>query len=427
MNETDPNLTSAIHDAVQHRRDDIVTLLLHLVAAESITGNEGDVQRRVRAAYGRRGLTVDEWESSAEEIAPYVLHVGEQATFTDRPNVVGTLAGAGDGRSIMLQGHVDTVDPGDPSLWTRNSAGEATADRVFGRGAADMKGGIVTNIAAIDTLSDLGIRLNGDVLLAASVGEEDGGLGALSTILRGHRADAVLITEPTDLSVVIAHGGSLVFRITITGRSAHGGSRNEGVSAIEKFIPIFQDLLAWEAERNATLSHPLYDHLENKFPISVGYVTAGTWASTVPETLVAEGRLGFLPGETIEDMMHQAEARIAKVAQADPWMREHPPDVEWFGGQFASAEVAPDEPIAVAVRDAYRNVTGTDADVRGVPWGADMRLFTEIGRMPTAIFGAGSVDNVHCPDEFIDIDDLLTAVEIVAMTLIDWCGNSTTD
>jgi acetylornithine deacetylase len=424
MNETDPRLRSAIHEAVRQRRDDIVSLLLHLVDAESITGNEGEVQRRVRAAYEQRGLAVDEWESSTEEIAPYVIHVGEQATFTDRPNLVGTLAGAGDGRSIMLQGHVDTVDPGDPALWTRNPAGEANADRVYGRGAADMKGGIVTNIAAINVLSDLGVRLNGDVLLAASVGEEDGGLGALSTILRGHRADAVLITEPTDLAVVIAQGGSLVFRITVTGRSAHGAARNEGVSAIEKFIPIFQDLIVWESERNATLSHPLYDHLDNKFPISVGYMTAGTWASTVPETLVAEGRLGFLPGETIEQMQRAAETRIAAIADQDPWLREHPPDVEWFGGQFASAEVSPDEPIAVTVRRAYANVTGGVADVRGVSWGADMRLFTGIGKMPTAIFGAGSVDNVHCPDEFIDIDDLLTAVETVALTLTDWCGIS---
>jgi acetylornithine deacetylase len=422
MYQTDAHLTSAIHDAVQRRRDGTVALLLELVAAESITGNEGEVQRRVRAAYEARGLAVDEWEATPEEIAPYLVHVGEQSRYAGRPNLVATRKGAGDGRSLMLQGHVDTVDPGDPALWTRNPAGEATADRVYGRGAADMKGGIVTNIAALDVLSDLGITLDGDVLLAASVGEEDGGLGALSTILRGHRADAVVITEPTELNVVIAQGGSLVFRITVTGRSAHGASRNEGVSAVEKFIPLFQDLLAWEAERNATLSHPLYDHLENKFPISVGLVRAGTWASTVPETLVAEGRLGFLPGETIEDMTRQAEARIAAVADHDLWLREHPPVVEWFGGQFASAEIAPDTPIAVAVSGAHAAITGRRAPMVGVSYGADMRLFTEIGQMPAVLFGAGSAKNVHCPDEFIDIDDLLTAVETIALTLINWCG-----
>lgn len=424
MNTSDSRRSQAIHDAVLRRRDDIVALLLDLVAAESITGREGEVQRRLKAHYAARGLAVDAWESSAAEIAPYVTHVGEQATFADRPSLVATARGAGGGRSLMLQGHVDTVDAGDPALWTHNPHGEATSDRVYGRGAADMKGGVVTNLAALDVLRDLGIALAGDVLLAASVGEEDGGLGALSTILRGHRADAVVITEPTELQVVIAQGGSLVFRLTVHGKSAHGASRNEGVSALEKFIPIFQDLLAWEAERNATLSHPLYDRLENKFPISVGLVHAGTWASTVPETLIAEGRLGFLPGETIPEMQRATEARIRSVTERDPWLRQHPPVVEWFGGQFASAEVAPDAPIVTALRDAYRAVSGAEATISGVPYGADMRLFLAIGQMPAVLFGAGSVANVHCPDEYIEIAELLTAVETLAHLLIAWCGVS---
>lgn len=411
-----------IREAVQNRRQDTVDLLLHVVGAESVTGNEAEVQRRFLEAYASRGLVVDSWESSAEEIAPYTIHVGHETRFKDRPNLVATRPGSGGGRSVMLQGHIDTVDAGDLSLWTKNPAGEATAGRVYGRGAADMKGGVVSALAALDVLVDLGIELQGDVLLAASTGEEDGGVGALSTILRGHRADAVVITEPTNLSLVLAHGGSLVFRITVTGKSAHGGFRNEGVSAVEKFIPIFQDLLAWEAERNETLSHPLMDYLENKFPISVGLVQAGTWASTVPETLVAEGRLGFLPGETIEGMMAQTEARVRKIAEADPWMREYPPVVEWIGGQFASAEVPRDEPIALAMERAHKAVTGQAPVVRGVSWGADMRLFTEIGKMPTVIYGAGDEHNIHCPDEYIDVDDMMTAIETLAMMLVDWCG-----
>lgn len=417
---------SAIHAAVQNRRQDVVDLLLYLVDAESITGNEAEVQRRVQKLYQNRGLTVDVWESSAEEIAPYTVHVGEETRFAGRPSVVGTRKGAGDGHSLMLQGHIDTVDFGDPELWTKNPTGEATGDRVYGRGAADMKGGVASFIAALDILDDLGISLDGDVVLAATPGEEDGGLGALSTILRGHKADGVVITEPTDLAVVIAHGGSLVFRITVTGKSAHGAARNEGVSAIEKFIPIFQELLEWEAERNETLSHPLFDHMENKFPISVGLLNAGTWASTVPESLVAEGRLGFLPGETIEEMTAQAEARIQAIADQDPWMMEHPPVLEWIGGQFASAEIAPDHPLAIAMGDSHKAITGKQATIVGVPWGSDMRLFTEIGKMPTVIYGAGKLENLHCPDEFIDIDDLLTAVESLTMMMINWCGTSPT-
>ncbi|HEV2066063.1 MAG TPA: ArgE/DapE family deacylase [Thermomicrobiales bacterium] len=412
----------AIRAAVAARKQEIVDLLLYVVGAESVTGNEAEVQHRFQEAYASRGLEVDAWESTAEEIAPYVVHVGEETRFRDRPNLVATRKGTGGGRSVMLQGHVDTVDAGDLSLWTKRHTGEATDDRVYGRGAGDMKAGVVSSIAALDVLADLGVRLQGDVLLAATTGEEDGGVGALSTILRGHRADAVVITEPTNLSLVIAHGGSLVFRITVNGKSAHGGFRNEGISAVEKFIPIFQDLLAWEAERNATLSHPLLDYLDNKFPISVGLVQAGTWASTVPETLIAEGRLGFLPGETIEEMMVQTEARVQKIAEADPWMREHPPVVEWIGGQFASAEVPRDEPIVLAMEWAHMAITGMAPVVRGVSWGSDMRLFTEIGKMPTLIYGAGDEHNIHCPDEYIDIEDILTAVQSLAMMLVDWCG-----
>jgi acetylornithine deacetylase len=196
----------------------------------------------------------------------------------------------------------------------------------------------------------------------------------------------------------------------------------DGVSAIEKFIPIFQDLMAWEAERNATLSHPLYDHLENKFPISVGVVKAGEWASTVPDTLVAEGRLGFLPGETIEEMMRQTEERISAVAAADAWMADHPPTVEWFGGQFASAEISPEEPIARAVRAAHATLNGSEPEVIGFTAGTDMRLFTEIGKIPTCVYGAGHVSLAHQPEERVQVDDLVSLVEVLVQLAIDWCG-----
>jgi acetylornithine deacetylase len=177
-----------------------------------------------------------------------------------------------------------------------------------------MKGGVIAMLVARQVLTEIGVNVLGDVWLATTVGEEDGGLGALSTILRGYSPDGVIIPEPTGRELVIAQGGSLVFRITVPGKAAHGAHRNQGESAVEHFYPIFHALLNWERERNETLSHPLYDHMENKYPISVGRVRAGNWASTVPESLVAEGRLGFLPGETIEDMQFQARQLIARVA-----------------------------------------------------------------------------------------------------------------
>lgn len=419
-----PDLRQAIHEAVQARRDRIVRVLLDLVEVPSVTNHEGAVQEVVERHYAQRGLEIDRWEATPEEIADHVVHVGEQEVYANRPNLVGIRAGTGGtgARSLMLQGHIDTVDPGDASMWSHDPRGEATPDRVYGRGAADMKGGIATYITVLDILDDLGVRLAGDLLLASSVGEEDGGLGALSTMLRGHRADAALISEPTNLDIVLAGGGSLVFRITIHGKSAHGAARNKGVSAVEKFYPIFHDLLAWEAERNQALSHPLYDGYDNKFPISVGVVRAGTWASTVPEVLVAEGRLGFLPGETIEGMQQQAEERIMAAAAMDHWLREHPPVIEWFGGQFASSEIKPDEPVAQVLAGAHRAMTGQDARFVGLTGGLDARLLINIGGIPTAVYGAGNIDHVHCADEWIGINDLLTAIEVTTVTTIEWCG-----
>ncbi|HEV8043584.1 MAG TPA: M20/M25/M40 family metallo-hydrolase, partial [Rubrobacter sp.] len=236
-------LAGAMRGAVEARREDAVRLLQDLVRAPSVTGQEGAVGEVVERAFGERGLEVDRWEATPEEVEPYLDHVGEQESYDNRPNVAGVRRGAGGGASILLNAHTDTVAPGDPAAWSDDPfSGAVEGDLLYGRGSCDMKGGLVTYLVALDALSDLGVRLRGDVTVAATVGEENGGLGALSTVLRGYRADAALITEPTRLALVPAQGGSLVFRLTLAGRSAHAAVREEGVSALEKFVPIFEDL-----------------------------------------------------------------------------------------------------------------------------------------------------------------------------------------
>ena len=263
----DDGLAQAIRGAVQARREDAVSLLQELVRVPSVTGEEGAVGAVVGRAFSERGLEVDTWEATREETEPYREHVGQQSNYENRPNVVGIRRGTGDGRSILLNGHTDTVDPGDPAAWKGDPlSGKLEGDLLYGRGSCDMKGGLVTHLIALDALSDLGLGLRGDVTVAATVGEENGGLGALSTVLRGYRADAALITEPTRLALVPAQGGSLVFRLKIPGRSAHAAVRDEGVSALEKFVPIFENLRELEQERNGVLSHPLYVTYVTKCP-----------------------------------------------------------------------------------------------------------------------------------------------------------------
>jgi acetylornithine deacetylase len=423
MVELDDGLAEAIRGAVQAGREDAVSLLQELVRVPSVTGEEGAVGAVVGRAFSERGLDVDTWEATREETEPYREHVGEQSSYENRPNIAGTRRGAGNGRSILLNAHTDTVDPGDPTAWKGDPlSGNLEGDLLYGRGSCDMKGGLVTHLVALDALSDLGLGLRGDVTVAATVGEENGGLGALSTVLRGYRADAAIITEPTRLALVPAQGGSLIFRLKIPGRSAHAAVRDEGVSALEKFVPIFENLRELEQERNGVLSHPLYDGVSNKVPINIGVVRAGNWASTVPESLVAEGRVGLMPGEEVDLFKDLLAERIATIADRDPWLREHPPELEWFGGQFAPAELEPDAPICEAVKAAHERVTGEKPSVEGVPYGADMRLFIHFGGIPCVMYGAGDVNVAHAPDEHISITELLTATTTVACLLLDWCG-----
>lgn len=421
--EIDAGLVERIGKAVEARRDAAVELLQALVRVPSVTGDEAAAQEVVAEAFRARGLHVDAWDATPREIAPYVEHVGEQARYAGRPNVVGARRGSGGGRSLHLNAHIDTVANGDPATWTHDpNGGEVVGDLLYGRGSCDMHGGLVTHLLALDALDAVGVALRGDLTISSTVGEEDGGVGALATILRGYRADAVLITEPTRLALVTAQGGSLVFRLTVPGKSAHAAVRDEGVSALEAFLPLFQELQAFERIRNVTLRHPLYDHLANKVPINIGVVRAGVWASTVPESLVAEGRIGLLPGEEVGAFKAQVAALLAATAARDPWLREHPPRLEWFGGQFAPAETPRDAPITQAVARAHQRVTGAPPAIEGVPYGADMRLFTLIGGMPCVMYGAGDVTVAHHADEHIAIPDLLTAAKTIACLIAEWCG-----
>jgi len=413
----------AIRHTVRARRAETVGLLQKLVRVPSPSGDEGAVQGVIEDVLLGCGLTVERLEATTEQVAPYAEHVGEDSRPEGRPNIVGVRAGSGGGRSLLLNGHVDTVGTGDPALWTHPPlSGAVVDDLLYGRGACDMKGGLATMISALGALGVLGINLRGDVTVATTVGEEDTGVGALSTILAGYRADAAIITEPTRLRLVPAQAGSLVFRITVRGRAVHASARHRGVSAFEKFLPIFEAFRELEREREASLRHPLYNGVEDKAAINFGFLRAGEWPITVPETLVAEGRVGLIPGEELAASKSMVIDRIMEAAKGDPWLREHPPEVEWPGGQSVPVEVPIDAPICQAVACAHEHVTGNKPGVEGSAFGADMRFFVRLAGMPCVMYGAGDIGWAHCPDEHISITELLTATETIACLLADWCG-----
>ncbi len=413
--------TETIQHAVEARREDLVALVQGLVRTPSLTGEEGEVQALVADVMRDLNLDVDVWEPDVTELGTYAEHVGEFETFEGRPNVVGVWKGAGTGRSIILNGHIDTVEPGNAEFWDSPPfAAELVDGAIIGRGALDMKGGVAANLIAVRVLQDLGFEPGGDIIVESVISEEDGGAGTLAAVLRGYKADGAIITEPTDLKLIAAHAGSLVFRIHVEGKAAHGGYRDEGVSAFEAFLPLFQALLDFEAERNRTIDHPLFRPFRNKIPINVGVIRSGSWPSSVPEWLIAEGRAGLVPGETLDGFKQELVDVVMRTARDHSWLAEHPPRVEWFSGQFAPSEIDTTHPLVATLSDAHVSVHGSPPSIEAVPAGTDMRHLVLFGDTPAVIYGAGDIRLAHQTNEAIVVDDLTMAVRTIVSAVIDW-------
>jgi acetylornithine deacetylase len=419
----DQSLVHSIADTIDRLESELVERLQELIRIPSVTGSEHDVQQAIARQINDLTLDVDMWEPDAAELAPYAEDVGEFESLAGRPNVVGTRRGRGGGKSIILNAHIDTVEAGDPAQWTVDPfLAEVRDDRVYGRGTCDMKAGLIAEFMALRALDELGISLNGDVFVESVISEEDGGAGALATLLRGYKADAAIITEPTNLAIVSAQGGSVVFRLTVTGRSAHACLRNEGVSAFEKFLPIHAAILEHENQHHEAIDHPLYQRFENRAPINIGIIRGGNWPSSVPESIVVEGRAGLVPGETLDETRAALVEAVEKATEADSWFQEHPPHIEWFSGQFAAAETPVESPLMHALLNAHRETTGSTAPIEAVTYGADMRHFVNFGGIPCLMYGAGDVARAHRPDEFVPITEVKTVARTLALLLTDWCG-----
>ena len=401
--------------------DGMLAYLCELVAVRSLSGQETPAQEHVAAQMARIGLDVDVWELDFDALSQHPAYCVE----VDRAHglgVVGTM-GEGNGRSLILNGHVDVVPAGELANWHYPPwEGTIANGRVYGRGALDMKGGVCCALFAAKAIQDAAVKLKGKLMIQTVIGEEDGGVGTLASVVRGYKADGAVIMEPTELMVAPAHAGALNFRITVPGYAAHGCMREEGVSSIEKFIPLYQALMLLERERNLNVTNPLFANYELPYALCVGTIQAGNWASTVAESLTFEGRFGIAVGEEINAARRLFEKTVAQAAQADPWLRDHPPTVEWWGGQFAPASIPIDHPIVTTVSDAFQSITGTPAHLQGMTYGADMRLLVNQGGTPTLLFGPGDVRKAHQPDEYVPIKDLVTTVRTLALTALRFCG-----
>jgi acetylornithine deacetylase len=409
--------------AVQTRLPEARDLLCDLIAIPSLSGREEEAVRRMARAFDGMGV-----HAQLRPISPAVKEDPDYSCleasldYTDRHNLsvrragVPTFAGmTGPGRSVLLQTHLDVVPAGE---WEQAFAPQVEEDVVYGRGACDCKGQAATLWLTLAALETAGVRLRGDVLAQFVVEEEIGGNGALAAILDGERADAAVVLEATGLNIHPANRGALWFRITLRGRSVHMGRKQVGVSALEKALPLFTALEAYERKLVAeSRGQPLFERYETPVQVNVGMVRAGEWPSMVPGDCVIEGGVGFLPNKPMREV--QEDLRALLTGAEDPWIAAHA-TLEFPKLHNDAYRTDPEHPVVTTLAEACRK-SRLPSEVFGWNVSCDARLYALRGGMPTVVFGPGDVSDAHSDHEQIRLSDMARAAGALGRFLMDWC------
>jgi len=430
----DAKVKKDVLEAVDGLKDELVKLVSDTVQIPSVNpyysgevyeetvGGETKVAEFVKPVMESIGLKTDMWEEEKR-----------------RANVVGVLKGTGGGKSLIFNGHTDVVPPAPLDEWTEAEpwSGKIADGKVWGRGACDMKGGNAAAIIGLKALLKAGYKPKGDVIIEQVVGEEmmntEAGTGA--TIKRGYKADAAIVVEPSGppyrLAVVPASPGILYMRVTITGKAVHASMRDEimrpggagakvGVSSIDKAMIIYEGLRQLEQEWGQTKTHPMYPR-PGHFTIHPGVITGGPMG---PFVISHESTIEYCvwhpPQETDEPVKKEVEDHIHRWAQTDPWLREHPPKVEWILW-WPPFDVPADAPICQCVATAYQATRNEPARFHGFVAVDDAAFLNRAG-IPAVTIGPGSITVAHAPNEHVEIPELVDSAKIYALSIVEWCG-----
>ena len=432
--DTDKHLVSAIVREIDDNQDKIVSFLQEMIGFETENprlcdtepGAEAKLQDYLADRLKSNGLETDVWE-----------------VYPQRPNLAATLKGSDGGRSLLLNGHVDVVPIGDKSQWKYDPwAGQVSDGKLWGRGAVDMKGGIAAMICAMEAIQRAGLKLKGDLIINTDIDEDTGGDRTRAALDRGYTADAVIIPEPTDLNIQSVEGGLEWLRLVVRGvaghtafrfKTVHAGGQGKAVNAIEKMMKLLNAVMELERHWGVHKVHPQMPR--GITTINIGVILGGTGGgaegmpngiytpSTFPDYCSTLLSLKYLPNEKSEAVKAEFEDYIHRVAQTDPWLREHPPEIEWgIGGvAFPPVEVLPEHPLIQTVSRAHEQIVGQPR-YPGFEAVTDIAWFAAKG-IPGFMYGPGPIATAHAVDECVDIAELITCTKVLALTIVDWCGS----
>lgn len=435
-----PALAVELDGWIDAHADDLVALTQQLVRFETVSvdlspgsehreNEEGALQAVMADRLAALGADVDQWEPEASALRDHPM-MPPWHHWKGRPMTVGTFKGAGGGRSLIVNGHIDVVDAGDRERWSVDPfAAELRDGRIYGRGAVDMKGGVAAAFYGLAALRELGVRLAGDVVFEVVTDEETCAMGTVAAIERGYRADAGLVPEPTNLGLWIATRGLLHGVLAVPGRSAHAEVNQPhwreggGVNAIERALPLLAALGRVKADWDGRPSkrHPLLGVPR----VQPTVIAGGSFIANVPESLAVQVNATYLPGDADADgygsvPRGEIVEAVAAAAAQDDWLAEHPATWSW-STDYPPSEIPPGEPI-IATAVAAAVAVGAQPAVEGIDTTYDGALLTRFARTPSPAFGPGDLGRAHAPDEWVGVDELVQGAKAYARAIAAWCG-----
>ena len=388
---------------------------------------EKEVQEFIARNLKELGFDVRLWETDAGLLKDYNGYPGyyEGRPLHDRPILYACYQGTGNGRSLLLTGHADVVKTGEG--WTRDPfEGAIEGNRMYGRGTVDMKGGIAAMIMAARAVIECRIERRGDIQINTVPDEEAGGMGSLDYVHRGIHSDGAIMTEPTNLEIGPMCRGILWGKITIPGRAGHiemaqshwsQGGCVDAVKLLQLYLNAIDNFNRYWAARK---THPLM-----KIPCQL--LVAGVHAGEYPSAYAGSAEIIFdaqyLPQDLDERyrgsrIKKEIEDFVDKVADTDEWLRENRPHVQWLLDADC-AETPADGAFVKAMADGAGRVQ-SPVVINGLGAHSDMGWYVHQG-IPTINFGPGSPLIAHQADEYIELDQYITSIKMLAAMIINWC------
>jgi acetylornithine deacetylase len=391
----------------------------------SLRGAEQTAQDFMAQAYRARGLAVDRWTIDVEAIKDLPGFSPVKVSYENAVNVVATHRPEKPaGRSLILNGHIDVVPTGAAERWTTGPFDPRVDGKwMYGRGAGDMKSGLVACLFAYDAVRAAGFKPQGDIYFQSVVEEECTGNGALACLQRGYRADCAIVPEPFEPKLMRAQIGPIWFKLTVMGDPQHAsGFQTGGANAIEKAFEIWQHLKGLERAWNARkIEYPLFADMAHPIRFNLGKVAGGEWTSSVPSSCTIEARVGIYPGWDLADARAQIEACVREASLGDPFLSNNPPVIEYHGFMAEGYVLKDaDEPERV-LADSHFAVFGETIKEHVTPAATDGRFFGLYQDTPALVYGP-ICERAHGFDERVDLDSVRQITKTFALFIAEWCG-----